>query len=52
MTRGLSLAHGLGPRKDGIRCAKDTGLGNVPLHDAASNTIWLAVVLPACDLLT
>ncbi len=31
---------------------KDTGLGNLPLRDAASNAVWVAVVLLACDLLT
>ena len=38
--------------EDRIRCAKDTGLPNLPLHDAASNAVWLAIVLLACDLLT
>ena len=28
------------------------GLANLPLHDAASNAVWLAIVLLACDLLT
>jgi Transposase DDE domain group 1 len=49
----LELRHRRRARaEDRIRCAKDTGLGNLPLHDAASNAVWLAVVLLACDLLT
>jgi hypothetical protein len=35
--------------EDRIRCAKDTGLANLPLHDAASNAVWLAIVLLAYD---
>jgi hypothetical protein len=38
--------------EDRIRCAKDTGLTNLPLHDTASNRIWLQIVLLAVDLLT
>ncbi len=37
--------------EDRIRAAKDTGLRNLPYTDFASNRIWLAVVLLACDLL-
>lgn len=49
----LELRHGRRARvEDRIRCAKDTGLTNLPLHDTASNKIWLAIVLLACDLLT
>lgn len=49
----LELRHRLRARvEDRIRCAKDTGLANLPLHDAASNRVWLAIVLLACDLLT
>ena len=49
----LELRHRRRARaEDRIRCAKDTGLANLPLHDAASNQVWLAVVLLACDLLT
>ena len=36
--------------QDGIRCAKDTGLQNLPLHDMDRNRIWLAVVSLACEL--
>ena len=36
--------------EDRIRCAKDTGLTNLPLHDFAQNQIWCAVVALACDL--
>jgi hypothetical protein len=32
--------------EDRIHCAKDTGLANLPLHDAA---VWLAIVLLAYD---
>jgi hypothetical protein len=38
--------------EDRIRCAKDTGLTNLPLHDTASNRVWIAIVLLAVDLLT
>jgi hypothetical protein len=49
----LELRHRRRARvEDRIRCAKDTGLTNLPLHDVASNKVWLAVVLLACDLLT
>jgi Transposase DDE domain group 1 len=49
----LELRHRRRARaEDRIRCAKDTGLANLPLHDAASNQVWLALVLLACDLLT
>jgi Transposase DDE domain group 1 len=49
----LELRHRRRARaEDRIRCAKDTGLGNLPLHDAASNQVWVALVLLACDLLT
>jgi hypothetical protein len=34
-----------------IRCAKDTGLRNLPLHGFAQNQIWCEVVALACDLL-
>jgi hypothetical protein len=55
-TRGqladLELRHRRRARaEDRIRCAKDTGLTNLPLHDTASNKVWLAIVLLACDLL-
>src|SRR5215207_9573604 len=49
----LELRHRRRARaEDRIRCAKDTGLANLPLHDAASNAVWLAIVLLACDMLT
>jgi hypothetical protein len=36
--------------EDRIRCAKDTGLANLPLHDFAQNQIWCALVALAADL--
>jgi hypothetical protein len=36
--------------EDRIRCAKDTGLRNLPLHDFAANQIWLELVALATDL--
>src|SRR4051794_5929782 len=36
--------------EDRIRCAKDTGLTNLPLHDFAQNQIWCAIVALACEL--
>ncbi len=55
-TRGqladLELRHRRRARcEDRIRCAKDTGLTNLPLHDFDQNRIWCAVVALACDLL-
>jgi hypothetical protein len=32
--------------------SKTSALANLPFHDAASNAVWLAIVLLACDLLT
>ena len=54
-TRGqladLELRHRRRARcEDRIRCAKDTGLANLPLHDFAQNQIWCAIVALACDL--
>ena len=48
----LELRHRRRARaEDRIRCAKDTGLANLPLHDFAQNQIWCAVVaLAAADL--
>lgn len=37
--------------EDRIRCAKDTGLRNLPFHDFAANAVWLQLVLMAIDLL-
>jgi hypothetical protein len=49
----LELRHRRRARvEDRIRCAKDTGLANLPLHDTASNRVWLALVLLAVDLFT
>jgi Transposase DDE domain group 1 len=55
-TRGqladLELRHRRRARaEDRIRCAKDTGLANLPLHDFAQNEIWCAIVALAADLL-
>ncbi len=54
-TRGqladLELRHRRRARaEDRIRCTKDTGLANLPLHDFAQNEIWCAVVALAADL--
>ena len=37
--------------EDRIRCLKDTGLRNLPLHNFAANQIWLELVALANDLL-
>jgi hypothetical protein len=37
--------------EDRIRCAKETGLRNLPLHDFDGNAAWLQLVLTAQDLL-
>lgn len=55
-TRGqladLELRHRRRARcEDRIRCAKDTGLANLPLHDFAQNQIWCAIVALASDLI-
>jgi hypothetical protein len=48
----LELRHRRRARaEDRIRCAKDAGLANLPLHDFAQNQIWCAIVALACDLL-
>ena len=47
----LELRHRRRARcEDRIRCAKDTGLGNLPLHDFAQNQIWCAIVALACEI--
>ena len=47
----LELRHRRRARcEDRIRCAKDTGMANLPLHDTAQNRIWLAVVSLACEI--
>ncbi len=56
-TRGqladLELRHRRRARcEDRIRCAKDTGLANLPLHDFDQNRIWCAIIALACDLLS
>jgi hypothetical protein len=48
----LELHHRRRARcEDRIRCAKDTGLRNLPLHGYAQNQIWCEIVALACDLL-
>ncbi|HVI35792.1 MAG TPA: IS1380 family transposase, partial [Gaiellales bacterium] len=47
----LELRHRRRARaEDRIRCAKDTGLANLPLHEFAQNQIWCAIVALAADL--
>jgi hypothetical protein len=47
----LELRHRRRARaEDRIRCAKDTGLTNLPLHDFAQNQIWCAIIALACEL--
>ncbi|MGH3978336.1 MAG: IS1380 family transposase, partial [Pseudonocardiaceae bacterium] len=47
----LELRHRRRARaEDRIRCAKDTGLTNLPLHHFAQNRIWCAIVALACEL--
>jgi hypothetical protein len=36
--------------EDRIRCAKDTGLTNLPLHDLDQNRIWCAIIALAREL--
>jgi hypothetical protein len=41
----LEVQHRLRARAEGrIRCLKDTGLRNLPLHDFAADQIWLELV--------
>ncbi|MEU6655318.1 IS1380 family transposase [Streptomyces sp. NPDC046900] len=48
----LELRHRQRARaEDRIHAARDTGLRNLPLHDAAQNRIWLEIVQLALDLL-
>jgi Transposase DDE domain group 1 len=48
----LELRHRRRARcEDRIRCAKDTGLRNLPLHGYDQNQIWCQIVALACDLL-
>jgi hypothetical protein len=47
----LELRHRRRARcEDRIRCAKDTGLTNLPLHDLDQNRIWCAIVALACEI--
>jgi hypothetical protein len=47
----LELRHRQRARaEDRIRCAKDTGLANLPLHDFAQNQVWCAIVALACEI--
>ena len=47
----LELRHRQRARaEDRIRCAKDTGLRNLPLHDFTQNQIWCALVAIASEL--
>jgi Transposase DDE domain group 1 len=48
----LELRHRRRARcEDRIRCAKDTGLRNLPLHGFDQNQIWCELVTMACELL-
>ena len=48
----LELRHRRRARcEDRIRCAKDTGLRNLPLHGFTQNQIWCEIVALACELL-
>jgi hypothetical protein len=39
------------PCEDRIRCAKDTGLRNLPLRGFTQNQVWCEIVALACELL-
>jgi Transposase DDE domain group 1 len=48
----LELRHRRRARcEDRIRCAKDTGLRNLPLKGFSQNQLWCEIVALACDLL-
>ena len=48
----LELRHRRRVRcEDRIRCAKDTGLRNLPLKGFAHNQLWCEIVALACELL-
>jgi hypothetical protein len=48
----LELRHRQRARcEDRIRCAKDTGLRNLPLKGFAQNQLWCEIVELACELL-
>jgi hypothetical protein len=47
----LELRHRRRARcEDRIRCAKDTGLRNLPLHGFDQNQVWCELVAMACEL--
>ena len=47
----LELRHRRRARcEDRIRCAKDTGLRNLPLYGFAQNQLWCELVAMACEL--
>jgi hypothetical protein len=47
----LELRHRRRARcEDRIRCAKDTGLRNLPLHGFTQNQLWCELVALACEL--
>ncbi len=47
----LELRHRRRARaEERIRCAKDTGLRNLPLHGLDANRIWCAIVILAAEL--
>jgi hypothetical protein len=49
---GLELRHRRRARcEDRTRCAKDTGLRNLPLQGFTQNQIWCEIVAMACELL-
>jgi hypothetical protein len=49
----LELRHRRRARaEDRIRCAKHTGLANLPLHEFGQNQIWCALVALACEITT
>ncbi len=37
--------------EDRVRCAKDTGLRNLPLRGLAQSQLWCEIVAVACELL-
>jgi len=47
----LELRHRRRARCEDIRCAKDTGLRNLPLKGFAQNQLWCEIVALACELL-
>jgi hypothetical protein len=48
----LELRHRRRARcEDRIRCAKDTGLRNLPLKGFAQNQVWCEIVALACELI-